>query len=1661
MLSPEEAKARLATLADPQWRSAVGKRIDELPSRLRKMAAPLVMSEQAATDMRIRHEESERQLTAARELDKISGPQRAEIMGALHPGLGAALARWWTDAQGRPYQRGWDRKAFRAPTAPSLTVEARARALAQLITVLGPFDADPVWLAIWAAHLDMSGPRFGVDLTAIGGVLASAIDLGGRVADETLATLCEVGNGEHPAGLMGRHVIVALLGSSRPEGWDWVERLLLAAQLQEGLRQSILEAADEGHPGAFARILDVVLEKKLLRFAATARAVGVWLGFGGSVADIPLIEARARKLQVVLTSEDERAAALAGDDPWDAYIALSAGGMRDVLATIPEAQKLAQSPSPDLRAVAVAYAAAVGLQPMQPLLAAAIDDPDIRVAALAAYWIGRHGLALPGTFDAVARLISRVPAKARDEAGFGVQQAPVTIGQAEIGGILIRALGDRPVTALLPWLPVMDATGRGAVATLITGETYWGENRPRPPQLTPETRPVLIGMLRDRSTRVRAVALKGLAKSRLDPSEAPAIEALLISAATDLRRGALTLLKSLPADEARASAARLAAGEDKRQREAAAELLREIGGGPAAGVRAGIAALQAAARRAGRGATANADSDSSAASGAAVRGPVAQVPAPIEDLHRALVASTPRTPPRHLKLRKPDKEAARILTELDEIAAAHRDVPVRITWWQGTEEMLLGDVKEHQFPSPFGGPRRMPRNNGGEEADAPRAMVLGEVFRGWWAQRPGTLRSGDDGLDALRAHILALPRSADLRVPGYFRPVMPAGAAEWDKTERQLVGDPPKAIRHAAVLRHVTGWLLAEQGNARVIEECLDALEATLARVPHDVLTTPPVDTQGTYYLNRNHLPAGDWRHQVRAHPWYRLLLGILHARPETFTPAQVGRWYRLMRWVECPHAKAQRLMVDEQILALAHKVGAASDDDAAVAFLFPHSALFKNLTRHWRAQFEDRHPELIPVADQVRDRLVAVELERGDLPTPTSATARNLSSVHGATTVARLLARLGDAQLSRGWDRGSDSRDDVLSHLIRVGFPAPGETGRDLKAAAGKAGVPDARLVDLALYAPQWAAHVESALGWAGLAEGVFWLHAHTKDRQWSVDQELRDSWSAQTAERTPLSAADLVEGAVDVTWFRRAYEALGDKRWGVLYKAARHASGGTGHRRAQMFAEAMLGQVAEDMLVARITGKRNQDAVRALGLLPLPADEVSRRAATQRRYAVLREFERGSRAFGAQRRASEGTAVRIGVENLARTAGYPDPLRFTWAAEAQEAGDLADGPVTVTADNVTLTLSVDDEGTPGLEIQKAGKVLKSVPAALRKHPDITAVQQRKTALVQQASRVRASLEAAMVAQDAFTPDDFAELRRHPVVAPMLAQLVWVAEGGATQRLGAAPAARPLRIAHPADFVAEGSWVSWQERLFAVGRRQPFKQVFRELYARTAQERSDSPVSRRYTGHQVQPRQALALLSARGWVAAHETGDAARAFHRHGLVARVTFTDSFLTAAEADLPTIDGVYFTRRGEWLAQPLDSVSDVVFSEAMRDIDLMVSVAHAGGVDPEATASTTEMRAALIRETARLLKLTNIEFAGNSHLIIKGRLGEYSLHLGSGTVHRRPGGALCIIPVGSQHRGRLFLPFADDDPKTAEVVSKALLLARDHEIKDPTILEQLRS
>ena len=239
--------------------------------------------------------------------------------------------------------------------------------------------------------------------------------------------------------------------------------------------------------------------------------------------------------------------------------------------------------------------------------------------------------------------------------------------------------------------------------------------------------------------------------------------------------------------------------------------------------------------------------------------------------------------------------------------------------------------------------------------------------------------------------------------------------------------------------------------------------------------------------------------------------------------------------------------------------------------------------------------------------------------------------------------------------------------------------------------------------------------------------------------------------------------------------------------------------------------------------------------------------------------------------------------------------------------------------------------------------------------------------------------------------------------------------------------------------------------------RRQPFKQIFRELYLPTEAEKLEKVKSSRYAGHQVNQNQSRALLGARAWVSPFD-GDARRTFSKEGITAFVSSKYGYTTPAEVEAPAIDTVHFTNRGEWQSLKLETVPLRLFSEVMRDLDLVVSVAHVGGIDPEASQSTTQLRAVLRRETCRLLKLENVQITG-SLATIQGRLGKYSVHLGSAVVHQQPGGSVCIVAVPNQARGRIFLPFADSDPRSAEVIAKVLLLAKDFEIQDPVILRQL--
>jgi hypothetical protein len=1235
----------------------------------------------------------------------------------------------------------------------------------------------------------------------------------------------------------------------------------------------------------------------------------------------------------------------------------------------------------------------------------------------------------------------------------------------------------------------MDGPYRAAVVNLLAAQKVWDA-------ATRETLFVLVG---DASRQVREAALVQLAKCKITSTEAVAMESLLERKSSDLRRGILTLLSGQPDADALASAERLLAVKGRPHRLAGLELLRML-------VEEKRCVERARARAQRHRAEHPTLNDAERQQLDVLLSMGEEMPA-LENalgLIRHEERTWPSAPcPRGVLFHS--SAARRILSTLEEMLKARASETVVFKNAEGAaQQCLLADLS-HGFPPPT-------PNWASATAAAVNVreqLPLAEVWENWWQQRGVEFRD-DDGMELLRAvawyHFALAPYGG----PGDTVKTFP-------EASKLLFGELPSELEGRRwQLRSLLEWLLLLHSPPQAADFILDAAESALALVPATSLELTQEEAEA---VSASELPLHElvnfdpddlfrkltgldvkakWRRSESPFLiWLRAAESLMQHAPQQWSPPLHARFWRLLRWVDEPRRPREsgggetaplreRCLTRERSgllhLCRAHQAGMASAADVLEQMLGLRTG-----RGYWGNRFDDlaeatrrKLPTelasftfLIPLAERCRSRILEVELKRGEQPTVATAPALNLHSVWGIDTLVAVLRALGQGQFVRGYSYRDDSltREAVFSHLARCCFPRAEETSADFKAKALAAILPEERLVELAVYAPQWAVFVEHALGWSGLTEGVWWIHAHTKGTDWTVDKELRELWEADMSGRTALSSVDLIEGAVDVAWFHRVVEALGETRWSHLDEAAKFASTGAGHARARLFADAMLGRVTKKELVQRITKKRYQDAVRALGLLPLPKGKA-RETDLLGRYQVIQEFRRGSKQFGSQRQASEKRAAQIGQQNLARTAGFPDPIRLEWAMEAKAVEDLDHGPIEVVAEGVTVSLGIDPWGEVELKITREEKTLADIPAKLKKHPKIASLRERKVELKRQASRIRLSLEQFMTRGDEFTGVELCELMAHPLLRPMLTNLVLIGDGIAGYPTNggkaledprgekeAVKAAEKLRIAHPHDLLPAATWHRWQKDCFARERIQPFKQVFREYYPLTETEKQEGNQTRRYAGHQVQPRQALALLGQRGWVHHPEEG-VRKVFHEAGVVAWLHFQESFYTPAEIEGLTLESVYFTSRQESDALQLAALPPRLFSEAMRDLDLVVSVAHRGGVDPEASASTVEMRATLVQETCRLLKLSNVRVQ-NRHVLIQGALAEYSVHLGSAVTRKMPGEALFIVPVHSQHRGRLFLPFADDDPKTAEVMSKVLLLARDAELKDPSILDQIRS
>jgi hypothetical protein len=1492
-----------------------------------------------------------------------------------------------------------------------------------------------------------------------GDFLAVRIDEGDAAVIGAVKDICL---GDNNTRLLSDPIINGMVKSADKDLYKLLESLLLAAKLQEGLRQSILENADNGRAEAFIHLIKVVLDNDLLRYSSAIRALNVWMGLGETFEDKRVAAKLLSLGYTYLTGARPIGDGAESVDVTEIYAALWAASVWEMNDAVSLINKLMKGKKHQ-KLAALYFLLQLENKTLQSSVASKLlgeTDMDILSLVLLNYlsaYTGWHNTAEDFSaacrehetladnrlrdeqFNALVNLVSLVPAKGYFSEGkpFPWQNLSLDPGDVFTRLLIVAGYDFDPakIERLIDLMPRSDGNSRAVFIRFFLEGTKDAKSRA-----------FVFTSLNDKSMNVRSQALKTIMEfsktSPLTGEEAKTISGLLALKTGDLRQNAVKILLGLDGNRPLEAVKTLLADKNENKRLAGLDMLtrlvveqKNLDKSAAVELLAlmpqitdkeqilvdSLTMKEAKYRR---------------ANGFGLYDPdyAPDLPPPKEDKNHSL---------EHIFGFSPER-ITKIFDALCERIKENRDYTYKIHSYDGDEDVALGGLEWA---------RSRAEVNDDPSLSMFEKFVLQDVWRGW-------IKDNKVGFNEV---FLFMFMQEMTDYDDRYEP-------DYQKWANNLI----EKLFHAKRLdKFITWYHKREYGNLamRIItilcteyseDERFAVISGALASLISSVAEADwkkPINEEN----RRTYFNAKEDDDTFADTSEVDFFVDRLKEAAETdghfkiwtafcFTLGRLsGLFYRSMEAVDVARAVDLGILKIDALYRTAFLAG-----DTCIRYYAG-----KIRWDRWKKDAE-KYPLLKKTADEAAARVISIELQRGDSATEVSRLALNVSWHEGADTFAKLLVALGTETLVRGYIyAGSDqTKKLVLSSLLKASRPGPNDNAETLRAAlAGK--ISDRRLIEAAMYAPAWIDIVGDYLGWPGLKSAVWYFHAHINE-SFSAEKET------EVARYSPITPQEFNDGAFDIAWFKDAYAALGEERFALVYDCAKYLTSGANHRRAQLFADAVLGKLDAAALWKETREKRNRDKLLSFSLIPLEKGREQEEALE--RYENIQLFLKESKSFGAQRRASESTACTIALENLGRNAGFSDALRFSWRMETLKIETIKQYFENRTIGDYHVRVAVDESGTASLVCGKDGKTLASVPAALKKDPYMLECREIAAALKSQYKRARENLERAMVNRDTFSFGEIRALMEHPVVSPLLAKLVFVsltgdgkedgsptASGAFCEFAGKLRDASPVRIAHPFDLYTLGTWLDCQRYAFEQKLVQPFKQIFRELYLINEDEKDTKTVSRRYAGHQVQPKKTVALLKGRLWTVDYEEG-LQRVYYRENLYVKLYAAADWFSPADAEAPTLETVEFFDRKTHKSVPLEKIPPAIFSEVMRDLDLVVSVAHVGGVDPEASHSTIEMRAAIVRELLRLLHVDNVTVEGR-HAKITGKLGEYTVHLGSAQVHKMGRGAVNILAVPSQHRGRVFLPFADDDPRNAEVMSKIILLAEDETIKDPAILAQI--
>ena len=1626
----------------------------------------------------------------------------------------------------QPYSTGWERRSYRSLNWGAYIERVHAMLRDFVNDVLLPFKL----VDLLTGHVPetvtefMSKTSF-CPTTALVARIAAALD---RNDTQVEAAIRDMIDGDAKPFFMSE-VVRGILWSHRSDMHEMLGRLLVAARLQEGLRQTICENADMGSPEAFMAMINVIEQNDLIRFSSVKRAVGVWLGLISQESG-SLDRVSSKSIALIsrcLKDEAFIEECLSSEDSMQIHIGLWAIGVRDVRKATERAGILAAKGTHHQRLSAGYFVLGLQLPLYQAVVAMNIiaaypdelDTVAMYLPMMMEHCLIRLGQTVKSEGDATWREYFGSEQEARnvhallvsirsqftkkqvfEPCVFPWHKAVLEKGDlSERICVIARLLkDDQLIDDSIQYFADCDPWNRESLL-----QYSYGRMR------TPKQRQMILTSVCDKGDMCRRTAIKLVDAMNLTAEDYAELEKLLRFKYADSRTALIRWMMKQSDDALFDSLTRLLGDKKSEERRMAAlDIVKQLADEDK---RAALISRCAQLVSAYENPTAKektlVDSLLEKFGAASAEEDTLFTE---EDVYHPVIADTPESEQAVLTYMRyfPESQLAdqlggRKKRWADLFFKKNRDAFARA---RADFNSLLDCYEQHKMdPVKTGsGEETLLSNLHGLQLGQ-KQVVLYEVWDAWYQEQvndPERLlrlcvlahsdrsSSSDKAIvsafgegyqqgvlplkDSRRAHLQDI--TADLvkqHVPASDLKYIAAALLIW---LAQCVGD---SLLWAEPTGEMARWMatqhITNQDQLSLLLEGLDYGHEGLLPVlfPAGIMLYNRSEQAFKKYIktedNGSVIYQGLMR--VAQQSFAGAIMSMMRKNVFPDLPVVLGASYKgllsrrgVYAWL-LTSKMARNAIRDLTALADVHRASGQQFTTRTTYGFYINARHSEECLREYLGKNKPETDEdfaMLQYADEVCTplvrRIIDAELKRGDTETPYSPLVGGIQRIWGAEDFMAILSGLGKDKLLRSYYFGAQGhgRTESLCTMLGVCVPAKTDTADDLRRLMKQHKISEKRLIEAALYSPEWIELVGETIGLPGFRSAAYYFMAH-------MNEDFDDVRKARIARFTPLSIEELQNGAFDIGWFRSAHEEVGEKYFDLIYDAAKYITSGAKHARARKYADAVRGRLELAATKDEIIQKRNKDLLMAYALIPLSGEDD-----LQSRYLYIQQFLKESRGFGAQRAASEKTASEIALTNLALNAGYADSMRLTLRMETrlvEENHELFEPHV---IDDLTVQLNVDDQGAASLLCMKGGKALKSIPAKYKKNEYIQRLNDMKKQLVEQQRRAKRMLEDAMEASTMFTAGEIAALMGNPVIAPMLRHLVFMQE----ERFGfidgltitdadgvetTLKVEDELIVAHPFHLWKAQQWLPFQRKIYAEHMVQPFRQVFRELYVKTPDELGKD-TSLRYAGNQIQPARTMACLKTRRWIADAEAG-LQKIYYKENIVATIWALADWFSPADIEAPTLEWVAFLDRKNGKQLKIDDVPEIIFSEVMRDVDLAVSVAHAGGVDPETSHSTMEMRAAILSFTLLLFRLNNVEIR-DRHAIIAGELAQYSVHLGSGVVHQIGGTMLSVLPVHSQHRGKLFLPFVDEDPKTAEIISKVLLFAEDGKLKDPTILEQIR-